>query len=421
MTTPSRVLLASSISLWIAAPACSEPIADDTDTGSGSSETSLGEESTSTTTGTTTGDDSTTGPTSTDGASSSSSGSSTSGEVAPEPSPWDGEPFPWDGWGSWSWYEFPDAFCRDGSNTGVYVRFGKGPGLVVFFDGGGACFNALTCANNPDSLDPWKFHSYDGVLSDDPAVNPVADWNFVYVPYCTGDVHAGARTDVTVPGVEQVQQFVGYRNVEAFLERIVPTFAAAPNVLVTGSSAGGFGAGVNYDRIARAFPDARVTLLDDSGPPMVDEVLAPCLQQQWSDLWGFDDTLPQDCEDCFPSEGGGLANLARYLAKAHPDQQLGLVTSTADLTIRFFFGYGADDCMPQTINIPAAEFEAGLVDLRENYIDEPEGVWSTYYVGDSDHHVWLLGTQFSGVSVDGVRFVDWFEQLLAGEAGHVGP
>ncbi|MFY0539224.1 hypothetical protein [Nannocystis pusilla] len=91
------------------------------------------------------------------------------------------------------------------------------------------------------------------------------------------------------------------------------------------------------------------------------------------------------------------------------------------MTIRFFFGYGEDECMPKTINVPAGEFQAGLVDLRDNYVAEPAGVWSTYLVGGSGEHVWTVGTRFSNTYVEGVRFVDWFADLLAGKAGHVGP
>ncbi|MDC0721261.1 hypothetical protein [Nannocystis bainbridge] len=119
--------------------------------------------------------------------------------------------------------------------------------------------------------------------------------------------------------------------------------------------------------------------------------------------------------------GGGLVNLARYLGAKYPDQRLGLVSSTLDVTIRFFFGYGEDECTPKTINVPAGEFEAGLVDLRDNYVHEPSGVWSTYLVGGSDAHVWTMSSRFANTHVDGVRFVDWLTDLLAGEARHVGP
>jgi len=53
-------------------------------------------------------------------------------------------------------------------------------------------------------------------------VNPVADWSYIYVPYCTGDVHGGNATG-SVPGVTGTQDFAGYTNVTQYLARIVPT------------------------------------------------------------------------------------------------------------------------------------------------------------------------------------------------------
>ena len=39
-------------------------------------------------------------------------------------------------------------------------------------------------------------------------------------------------------------------------------------------------------------------LIDDSGPPMDDQYLAPCLQAHWRGLWGLDGNFPADCADC---------------------------------------------------------------------------------------------------------------------------
>ena len=89
----------------------------------------------------------------------------------------------------------------------------------------------------------------------------------MYVPYCTGDVHAGNRKDATVSGVTGKQQFVGYVNVANDLKRIVPSFPGLTKVLLTGVSAGGFGAASNYVQMAKAFGSVPVYELDDSGPP----------------------------------------------------------------------------------------------------------------------------------------------------------
>src|SRR5690606_4374057 len=106
---------------------------------------------------------------------------------------------------------------------------------------------------------------------------PFAEWSYAYVPYCTGDVHAGDRDGVDVGGA--VRTFRGYRNMTRYLERLVPTFPNVQRVLLTGVSAGGFGSAFNFAQVKNAFGQAvDVVLVDDSGPPMGSEFVSPCLQ-----------------------------------------------------------------------------------------------------------------------------------------------
>jgi len=343
----------------------------------------------------------------------------------PPPSEWDGEPLPPTVPGEWTWIDIPEAKCRNGTSTGIGVRYGSSDAVAIFFEGGGACFNGATCLLNDGfsnfgalQFGAWKLGiGAGGIFNHKHADNPVADWNFIYVPYCTGDVHAGAKVDGGVPGVFGAQQFVGYRNVAHYLERIVPTFPDASQVLVTGHSAGGFGAAFNFDRIADAWPAAQVTLLDDAGPPFADNYLAPCLQQAWRDLWNLDDTIPLDCDDCFGQDGGGIANLARYLAERHPGQHLALISSLRDTVIRSFFGYGMNVCKGGIMT--GEMFEAGLLDLRDHVLaDIP--AWASYLMPGSAHTL-ITGPAFYTTTVQGTRIVDWLAELLAGQSSHIHP
>lgn len=92
--------------------------------------------------------------------------------------------------------------------------------------------------------------------------NPFKDYNDVFVPYCTGDLHAG--TKVTTYG-SKATSHVGFLNMSAYLKRLVPTFPDAERIFLFGSSAGGFGVGVNWYRVQGAFPAARVDLVLLSG------------------------------------------------------------------------------------------------------------------------------------------------------------
>lgn len=100
-------------------------------------------------------------------------------------------------------------------NFFFYAKQGTAKGkVVVFFEGGGACWDAVTCSlprlpgvppqlagvykqEIPASDDPTVL---DGLFNLSNPANPVKDWTFVYIPYCTGDVHLGSK-DVTYQNV----------------------------------------------------------------------------------------------------------------------------------------------------------------------------------------------------------------------------
>src|SRR5579884_1249429 len=199
---------------------------------------------------------------------------------------------------TWTWVPFEEAHCRDGSTTGIGININPdSKNLMIFLDGGGACFNSTTCLLNPSSFDKTTFDSSfgsggsrasAGVFDRSDPANPMKDWNYVFVPYCTGDVFSGNNQDVTVPGVSGKQQFVGYADMHVFLDRIVPTFADVTQVVLTGISAGGFGVASNYTQVAKAFGKVPVIALDDSGPAMGPPEVASCLLQQTRELWGLD-------------------------------------------------------------------------------------------------------------------------------------
>lgn len=325
----------------------------------------------------------------------------------------------------WTWIDVPGAKCRDGSKTGFGVRLNPASDkLYIYLEGGGACFNGTTCAISLPGFDDKAFGAWAGtvgqlgIFDPLPAQNPVRDWNAVYVPYCTGDVHVGSVSGQSVPGGPSGQEFVGYENINLYLQRLIPTFANASQVMLTGVSAGGFGAAFNYDRVASAFCPTPVVLLDDSGPPMADKYLAPCLQKQWRGLWNIDKTLPPGCSGCDGPDGGGIVNYASYLSKRWPESRMGLISSTHDSVISTFFGFGHDTC-GTPLPLTGAEYEAGLVDLRDTFLGS-SGHWGTYYV-NSITHTYLIGPGFYTTQVGNKPLTSWVKELLDGQTSNISP
>jgi hypothetical protein len=225
----------------------------------------------------------------------------------------------------WGWVAFPETHCRDGSPTGIALNMSAAsPNVVLFLDQGGACFNPATCVLNAAAFGLADFvPQVEGLFNRDDPDNPVRDWSFVFIPYCSGDVHAGNRSDGDVAGVGP-QEFLGYSNLDAFLSRIVPTFAGAQQVLFAGSSAGGFGVLLNADHVARWFAPIPITVLSDSGPPMPTTVVEPCLQQAWHDSWGFDQGVMRDCGGDCPSSSDYMIDQVLHFGWRYPTYRGGL-------------------------------------------------------------------------------------------------
>jgi hypothetical protein len=334
--------------------------------------------------------------------------------------PPDGEPIKADDL-TWTWVDFPESKCRDGSSTGIGVSLhSASKKVMIYLEGGGACFNALTCMANLISYSKGDFTgSSAGVFNRGNTDNPVKDWNFVYVPYCSGDVHGG--NTAADPGTGTKEEFRGYKNLELFLDRIVPTIKNVDQVLLTGVSAGGFGAALNGDLVARTFPpEVTFTLVDDSGPPMNSDYLKSCLQKAWRELWGFDSTFLKDCGASCPDPNNFAVDWSLFLARKYTHAKAGVISSSQDAVISLFYGFGANDCTAVIPNMAAADFEAGLMDFRTQL--QSVSNFGTYYI-TSTSHTWLgTDNSFYNTTVGGVRLVDWVRDLLEGKTPtHVGP
>ena len=163
-----------------------------------------------------------------------------------------------------------------------WARRGTENGLVVYFDGGGACWDDVTCAVPMLATDRGRsegFYKAELLPTDDPRRmrglfdfenerNPVRNWSFVFVPYCTGDVHSGSN-DATYRNPDTGEAYTihhrGADNFRVVMEWVRANFVAPDEILVAGSSAGAYGAATHYARIRDAFPEGRAAMLGDAG------------------------------------------------------------------------------------------------------------------------------------------------------------
>jgi Pectinacetylesterase len=260
--------------------------------------------------------------------------------------------------GTWTWVDFPDSACGNGQPTGLAVNPGPGAtDLVLYLEGGGACWDALTCftlgtaVHVTDGYTATTFASerslvdssiFDRTL----AGNPFSAASFAFIPYCTGDVHAGDSVQ-SYPGAPAALHHHGARNVEAFLARLRLTFPAS-RVYLTGSSAGAYGAQLNYAQVAAAFPSAELHVLADSG-----QMINPSgsLLATWLQAWNV--SLPAACTGCSTD----FPKYPAYLATTFPASRFALLAYTQDLVLSTFFSRTASDFQAQTLALLASAYD----------------------------------------------------------------
>jgi hypothetical protein len=323
----------------------------------------------------------------------------------------------------WTWIPVEGSRCMDGSATGFGINLDAASDrLVVFLEGGGACYDDASCAavahqDGFGAADLARFAAGGGtagIFDRDAPDNPLADWSYLFVPYCSGDVHAGA-TEAGLGG----RIHDGFANVTRAVTRVAGDIDGLSRVLLTGQSAGGFGATYNFDQVQQLFVDVPVDLLNDSGPPLADQYLHPCLQTLWRDSWNLAATTPPDCDACTTSDGGGFINLITFASTKYPASRLGLVSSLRDITTRQIYGLGYPDCENPTIPMPAETFSAALSELRDTVIGATPNT-RTYYI-DSDNHVWTH-RDLATTKVNTVSLAAWLTAMVRGESWeHVSP
>ncbi|MEL6444754.1 MAG: pectin acetylesterase-family hydrolase [Bacteroidota bacterium] len=307
----------------------------------------------------------------------------------------------------WQFLQPNGMQCRDGSRTGFGLRRESGsPNLLILLQGGGACYDFFSCLTNRSRFSKGDFDAFiaefgqTGVFDSDNQDNPFAGWNVVFVPYCTGDVHSGSSPNTDVPGIFGRQDFVGYGNMEAMLGRIQGQAKRARQVVLAGTSAGGFGVVGTYGLVGDELSPAPVDFLNDSGPvPSLDNVLSPSLQSQWRDLWNLDAALPSGCDDCSLPNGDGLENVTPFYAENNPDRSFGLLSYNRDFVIRTFFGFPG-----------ATAFEDGLYDVRSSLPPSNSGT----FFPTGEGHTFLLSPEFYSVRVNGTTAADWTTSFVAG-------
>ena len=297
-----------------------------------------------------------------------------------------------------------DCMCADGSPYSYWIHKADPAKVVFFLEGGGACVDEITCTFGGLAYrsaigaedDPNGFSS--GIFDFTDARNPLADYSFVFAPYCTGDVHLGTATHVYGP--ELTVQHKGSINATTALKALAAQFPDVEQLVVTGESAGSVPtplyAGLAHDLL----PNSAITVLADGSGAYPDD---PTVDARVGELWGTAAAIPPWPENEGLSAADWSAPQMFVQAGKHDP---GIIFGRHDYAFDFvqqiftaLVGYQATDLL-SIIDANETQIEQGGVDLHS-------------YIAPGQGHTVLSSATFYTETVEGVRLVDWVSDLVS--------
>ena len=327
-----------------------------------------------------------------------------------------------DEYDAWIKIEPPGVVCGNNTQYKFFANFSAtSDKLVVVFEPGGACWDYDSCtgkngirgAANVDGLkdNHWELASFiSPFLSRFDDTNPSRDWNMIYVPYCTGDVHTGANV-VTYQGEPNVEfHHDGHAAVQEVVKWLDGNFTHVPKMIVTGCSAGGVGALVNY-RFLRTGVRAveKGYLIDDSGPVFPSTGYSQPMHAMIRGAWNID-SLEGAMSPGFTVNNMGSINTA--LADEFPHDRLATTYFRRDMNFSLY-------SYERFYNFPPKEeilrmWEADTQLLVSEYESRDNLYYFLpYYRGINDSHcTTLFNFVGSDIQEQKVTLADWINDFV---------
>jgi hypothetical protein len=240
--------------------------------------------------------------------------------------------------------------CVAGTPYSVFTRQGDPKKLLIFMQGGGACWQGFyNCNILGEAQSPPEEGPFPGVFDPTAPQNPFADYSVVYMPYCDGSTFGGDN-DVNDPAFpfNRTRYHRGLRNASAGMDVAREMFPDAKQITVMGHSAGGVGAAAFAPFLTRfAFGNnTKLKVYNDAGPIAVNLGTSPLAggpDIPWLSVWArqndwqFQQFYPQSCiDDGRCNAFGQQTGIINWRLENDSTIREGFYETDSDATNRFF-------------------------------------------------------------------------------------
>lgn len=303
-----------------------------------------------------------------------------------------------------------ETSCARNGKYSFFVRRTNSDKLLIYFEGGGSCYDAQTCREGgkyfDDSIDASQ-------QADNPALkktgvfaltderNPFHNYNMVFITYCTGDAFMGNKTtSYSINGETFQVKHKGYENTRVALNWTYQNFAGPKSVFVIGCSAGTVGSFFHAPDILEHYPYIPVVFVGDSGGGYLD---GPASVAESFGLPTLLNTMPPEYKNFITEDSLRTRFLFTLPNQLYPDATFALLDTTND---------HAQDEIIQRLGMKFTLADLIAANLEDIRTDAPNFL---SYTGPGDYHCITMHPDFINYKVNGISLRDWFADLANGK------
>jgi hypothetical protein len=296
-----------------------------------------------------------------------------------------------------TYYTFdPDTkgpICMQGQPFKASIRPGTTDDLLIYLQGGGACWTGTCWANQGTSGGPWPVGWTDGDL----AKNPLGPLPLLTVGYCDGSVFAGDGEvkDAANGAPDGVRYHHGLANLSAALDIGKRAYPSPRRIVLIGSSAGGYGTILSMAVVRLLWPHTHLHVIDDAGPGLTNPKL-PDMYATMVKEWNLADRILPSCSAC---QKGQFLPLVGWALGHDPTLRFGL-----------FSAYGDEVLSHDFLSMTGGAYRALLLEESGAVHDAYPTRFERYFIDGVKHTALLAG--YYDVRVGDLALPEWTRRMI---------
>ncbi|MCL4557607.1 MAG: pectinacetylesterase family protein [Deltaproteobacteria bacterium] len=291
------------------------------------------------------------------------------------------------------------ARCFNGKQYIVSLHRGDPQKVMLYLEGGGACWDYSTCYSMSMAKSSANPAVPMGFLDTTNPSNPFKDYSIIYASYCDASVWSGDN-DVDFTGTTATTYFHGLANLSAAITLMKQNFINPSEIVVSGSSAGGYGTFMGYFVARTQYPFTTLNVINDSGVGLFNPQESALFRHILS-TWNLSNILPTDCPKCSQQ----MSYLADWALNNDQNVNFGFFSYYNDMVIGSVF-----------LQMNTSDFKNLLLSVTNDIHRDHPHRFERFFVDGGMHTVLELPDYYT-MGVSGTTLSQWTADMVTDTAG----